>query len=61
MCTAISVIIQENQSVAKLVINPEVHKSSGQIVPVTKKSNSVKESLGAVTSGEVSNNIDYMY
>ena len=48
--TAISVIIQENQSV---VINPEVHKSNGQIVPVTTKSNSVKDSLGTVTSREV--------
>ena len=51
--TAISVIIQEDQSLAKLVINPEVHKSNGQIVPVTTKSNSGKDSLGTVASGEV--------
>ena len=51
--TAISVIIQEGQSVAKLVINPEVYKSNGQIVPVTTKSNSVKDSLGTVASREV--------
>ena len=52
-CTAISVIIQEDQSVTKLIINPEEHKSNGQIVPVTTTSNSVKDSLGTVTSSEV--------
>ena len=42
------IVAQEEQ-----VINPEIHSSSGHIVPVTTQSNSVEEPSVNATSSEV--------
>ena len=47
------IVAQEEQVSLKLVISPEIHSSSGHIVPVTPQSNSVDQSSINTTRSEV--------
>ena len=47
------VIQEEEQLSSKVVIKPEIHSSSDQIVPVTTQGDPVEESSGNITSSEV--------
>ena len=48
------IVVQEEEQLSKVVINPEIHSgSSGQIVPVTAQGDPIEESSGNITSSEV--------